>query len=61
MEAAALYAFAQAKKKPVICFAHVTNQVASIEGDFGKGAANGSEDALQLAGTVAQIWQHHVS
>jgi purine-nucleoside phosphorylase len=31
MEAAALYAFAQARRKPVVCFAHVTNQMGNIE------------------------------
>jgi uridine phosphorylase len=48
MEAAALYAFAEAQKKPVICFAHVTNQMARIEGDFEKGEADGSIDALAV-------------
>jgi uridine phosphorylase len=48
MEASALYAFAQARKKLVICFAHVTNQMASIAGDFEKGEHNGSVDALQV-------------
>ncbi len=48
MEASALYAFAQARNKPVICFAHVTNQMASIAGDFEKGEHNGSVDALQV-------------
>lgn len=48
MEAAALYAFAEARGKPVICFAHVTNQMARLEGDFEKGEANGSIDALAL-------------
>lgn len=57
MEAAALYAFAQAKQKPVVCFAHVTNQMASIEGDFEKGAGNGSHDALELLGAVGKAWQ----
>jgi uridine phosphorylase len=54
MEAAALYAFAEARNKPVICLAHVTNQMASIDGDFEKGAANGSEDALQLLVAIAR-------
>jgi purine-nucleoside phosphorylase len=57
MEAAALYAFSRAQNKPIICFAHVTNQMASIEGDFEKGAENGSRDALRLVVTVAQLWQ----
>lgn len=48
MEASALYAFAQARNKNVICFAHVTNQMASVEGDFEKGEHNGSKDALQV-------------
>jgi uridine phosphorylase len=46
MEAAALYAFAAARGKPVICFAHVTNQMGQIEGDFEKGHADGTTDAL---------------
>jgi uridine phosphorylase len=57
MEAAALYAFARAQNRPIICFAHVTNQMASIEGDFEKGAENGSRDALRLVATVARLWQ----
>ena len=57
MEAAALYAFAKASNKSVICFAHVTNQMASVEGDFEKGAENGCRDALRLVVTVARIWQ----
>lgn len=56
MEAAALYAFAQATGKPVVCFAHVTNQMASIEGDFEKGASSGSTDALRVIGATASRW-----
>lgn len=37
MEAAALYAFAKARSRSVLCFAHVTNQTGRIEGDFQKG------------------------
>jgi uridine phosphorylase len=48
MEASALYAFAEARNKNVICFAHVTNQMASIAGDFEKGEHNGSVDALKV-------------
>jgi uridine phosphorylase len=54
MEAAALYAFARARRKPVLCFAHVTNQMGQIEGDFEKGAANGAEDALRVIGAAAR-------
>ena len=56
MEAAALYAFAQACHKPVICFAHVTNQMGNIEGDFEKGEADGSKDALALIAATAKAW-----
>ena len=48
MEAAALYAFAQARGKAVVCFAHVTNQMGQVEGDFEKGEGAGSRDALRL-------------
>jgi uridine phosphorylase len=59
MEAAALYAFAEAKLRPVICFAHVTNQMARVEGDFEKGPSGGSQDALQVVGLAAQAWLSH--
>jgi uridine phosphorylase len=48
MEAAALYAFAQAKAKPVVCYAHLTNSMAQHGEDFEKGAENGSLDSLAL-------------
>ncbi len=48
MEASALYAFAEARNRNVICFAHVTNQMASVEGDFEKGEHNGSKEALRV-------------
>jgi purine-nucleoside phosphorylase len=54
MEAAALYAFAEARGKAVLCFAHVTNQMAQIEGDFEKGEANGAHDALALLAIAAR-------
>ena len=56
MEAAALYAFAAARRKPVVCFAHVTNQMAQIEGDFEKGEAEGTTDALRVIRTAAEAW-----
>jgi uridine phosphorylase len=55
MEAAALYAFAEAREKPVVCFAHVTNQMGQIEGDFEKGEANGSADALAIVVQAARL------
>ena len=59
MEAAALYALAMARHSSIVCFAHITNQMAQAEGDFEKGAANGSETALEIIAQVAHIWQKH--
>ncbi len=56
MEAAGLYAFARARQKAVLCFAHVTNQMALIEGDFEKGEADGSVDALAVIVAAARAW-----
>jgi uridine phosphorylase len=56
MEAAALYAFAAARQKPVICFAHVTNQMAQIDGDFEKGAADGALASLSVVVAVGRRW-----
>jgi uridine phosphorylase len=56
MEAAALYALATAKGYPIVCFAHVTNQMAQIEGDFEKGAANGSLTMLEMLRQTSQAF-----
>jgi uridine phosphorylase len=56
MEAAALYAFSKAKKKNVVCFAHVTNEMGKEAGDFEKGIADGSKDALRIISITAQKW-----
>ena len=56
MEAAALYAFAGARGKQVLCFAHVTNQMARTEGDFEKGEADGTIDALAVIRATAETW-----
>jgi len=53
MEAAALYAFAAARGRSVLCFAHVTNRMGQIDGDFEKGAADDVEDALALVARAA--------
>jgi uridine phosphorylase len=57
MEAAALYAFARARQKPVLCLAHVTNQMAVSGGDFEKGEADGAYASLSVIGAVAQAWR----
>lgn len=57
MEAAALYAFAEVRQKPVLCLAHVTNQMAVSGGDFEKGEAGGAYASLQAISGVAQAWR----
>jgi uridine phosphorylase len=59
MEAAALYAFAQARGRPVLCLAHVTNQMGRIEGDFEKGLADGAEGSLRVISLIAEKWISH--
>jgi len=50
METAALYAFAAARRRPVLCLAHVTNCMA-------KGEAEGSVAVLGLLGRIAREWR----
>jgi uridine phosphorylase len=57
MEAAALYAFAKARVRAVLCFAHVTNQMGRIEGDFEKGAADGAEESLKVIALATARWR----
>jgi uridine phosphorylase len=57
MEAAALYAFATARNKAVLCFAHVTNQMAVTAGDFEKGEADGSAASLKVIAAAARGWR----
>lgn len=56
MEAAALYAFAQAQQRPVLCLAHVTNQLGCVDGDFEKGDHNGACRSIALAAAFAAAW-----
>lgn len=56
MEASALYAFAQARRRAVVCFAHVTNQMGTVDNDFEKGHADGAYDALALIEATAGRW-----
>ena len=53
MEAAALYAYAQASGANVVCMAHITNTMAVNGSDFEKGADKGVHSALALARAVA--------
>ena len=54
MEAAALYAFGAARGRPVLCFAHITNQMAQAGADFEKGPQNGATEGLTLIEVVAR-------
>jgi uridine phosphorylase len=56
MEAAALYAFATATNRSVVCLAHVTNAMAQAEGDFEKGEADGATATLAVIHAVAAAW-----
>ena len=57
MEASALYAFARSRGRPVICFAHVTNQMGQADGDFEKGEENGGVAAVELIAGIGQGWR----
>ena len=54
MEAAALYAFAQARAKRVLCVAHVTNTMGQAGADFEKGEADGTVGALDVLAALVQ-------
>lgn len=48
MECAGLYAFASAKRRPVLCFAHVTNTMGRSEKEFEKGEDDGVRASLRV-------------
>jgi uridine phosphorylase len=48
MEAAALYAFAEARQASVLCIAHVTNAMGQTVQDFEKGEADGTAEAIRI-------------
>ncbi len=56
MEAAALYAFSRAKRRPVLCLAHVTNRLARVENDFEKGLEEGAHASLDLVKAFVDAW-----
>lgn len=57
MEAAALYALATAKGYPIVCFAHVTNTMATEGDDFEKGPDQGSLATLAVIGQTVRRWR----
>lgn len=58
MEAAALYAFGAARRRDIVCIAHVTNSMAQSPVDFEKGAENGSIDSLALIDFLVRVLRH---
>ncbi|MGI8939302.1 MAG: nucleoside phosphorylase [Iamia sp.] len=52
MEAAGLYAYAEARGRDVICIAHVTNTMATAGDDFEKGEHDGAVDALEVVAAI---------
>ena len=59
MDAAAIYAFATACFRPVICIVHVTNKLGCIDGDFEKGDINnnGAGQSLDFVTEIFSAWQ----
>lgn len=57
MEAAGLYAYAQATNRCVVCVAHVTNTMAVHGDDFEKGAADGTHRILAVTDAIADRLQ----
>lgn len=53
MEAAALYAYATARNRSVVCLAHITNTMATSGDDFEKGDNHGVPAALAVAHATA--------
>jgi uridine phosphorylase len=54
MESAALYAYAAARKRDMLCLAHVTNTMAVTGEDFEKGQANGAIAAVAMAAAIGK-------
>ena len=59
MEAAALLAMGTALNKPVICFAHITNSMATRDDDFEKGGDDGHETALRVCALALSALLEH--
>lgn len=57
MESAALYAYAAARNRDVLCLAHVTNTMAVSGKDFEKGHANGALAAIAMTAAIARALQ----
>jgi uridine phosphorylase/SAM-dependent methyltransferase len=55
MESAALYAFAAARNKAVLCFAHVTNTMGQSVREFEKGEEDGVTQSLRLIEALVNV------
>jgi uridine phosphorylase len=55
MESAALYAFAAARGKRVLCFAHVTNTMGQRDREFEKGQEDGVTQSLKVIEAVTGV------
>jgi uridine phosphorylase len=58
MEAAALYAYAEARQREVVCLAHVTNTMAVSGDDFEKGPHAGARITLDAFAATAHALGH---
>lgn len=56
MEAAGLYAYAAARRRDVVCLAHVTNTMAVDGDDFEKGEHAGALRVLSVTAAMARVW-----
>ena len=43
--------------RPVVCLAHVSNQLGCVDGDFEKGDGNGAAGSLELVMALAAAWR----
>jgi hypothetical protein len=56
MEAAALYAYATAKQRDIVCVAHVTNNMGIGGDDFEKGSDAGAHRTLAVVDAIVRAW-----
>jgi uridine phosphorylase len=56
MEAAALYAYASARRRDIVCVAHVTNTMATQGDDFEKGEDGGTYRILAVVDAITRRW-----
>jgi uridine phosphorylase len=56
MEAAALYAYATAQQRDIVCVAHVTNNMGIGGDDFEKGSDAGAHRTLAVVDAIVRAW-----